>query len=131
MVMKIHKPLLLVTLHIAVLSGFGITQTSASQPKRVDVYSINQNFWDVTPGETLGEIVKQLLPDNPGLREKLLYQIVELNPDAFSQSNPDNLKANARLWLPNNSTAMQQVKDKNKYEVKSFSWGQVYKPRRN
>lgn len=106
-------------------------QVSAGQPKRVEVYSISQNFWDVTPGETLGDIVKQLLPDNAGLREKLLYQIVTLNPDAFSNSNPDNLKANIRLWLPNNASAMQQVKDKNKYDVKSFSWGQVNKPRRN
>ncbi|RDH82539.1 MAG: hypothetical protein DIZ80_09645 [endosymbiont of Galathealinum brachiosum] len=104
---------------------------SAGQSKRIEVYSISQSFWDVTPGETLGDIVKQLLPENAGLREKLQYQIVELNPDAFSNSNPDNLKANIRLWLPNNAPAMQQVKDKNKYEVKSFSWGQVNKPRRD
>lgn len=107
------------------------SQSPASQAKRIEVYSISQNFWDVAPGETLGDIVKHLLPDNAGLREKLLYQIVELNPDAFSQSNPDNLKANIRLWLPNNAPAMQQVKDKNKYKVKSFSWGQSYKARRN
>ncbi|MCW8933109.1 MAG: hypothetical protein OQK98_00150 [Gammaproteobacteria bacterium] len=113
-----------------VFSGF-FTYSSASQSKRVEVYSISENFWDVTPGETLGDIVKQLLPDNPGLREKLLYQIVELNPDAFSQSNPDNLKANVRLWLPNNAPAMRQVKDKKLFNVKSYSWGQVYTPRRD
>ncbi|MCW9048368.1 MAG: hypothetical protein OQK46_09855 [Gammaproteobacteria bacterium] len=111
-------------------SGF-FTYSSASQSKRVEVYAISQNFWDVTPGETLGDIVKQLLPDNPGLREKLLYQIVELNPDAFSQSNPDNLKANVRLWLPNNAPAMRQVKDNKLFNVKSYSWGQVYTPRRD
>jgi len=114
-----------------IFSGFLFANSFASQSKRVEVYSISQNFWDVTPGETLGDIVKQLLPDNPGLREKLLYQIVELNPDAFSQSNPDNLKANVRLWLPNNAPAMRQVKDKKLFNVKSYSWGQVYTPRRD
>jgi len=103
----------------------------ASQSKRVEVYSISQSYWDVSPGETLGDIVKQLLPDNPGLREKLLNQIVKLNPDAFSLSNPDNLKANVRLWLPNNAPAMRQIKNKALFTVKSYSWGQVYTPKRN
>ena len=97
--------------------------------KRVEVYAISQNYWDVKPGETLGEIVAQLLPDNPSMRSTLLHEIVKLNPDAFSQSNPDNLKANIRLWLPNNAAAMRNVVDKNKYDVQSFSWGQVYKPK--
>jgi len=113
-----------------IFSGLLISSSFASPSKRVEVYSISQNYWDVTPGETLGDIVKQLLPDNPGLREKLLYQIVELNPDAFSQSNPDNLKANVRLWLPNNAPAMRKVKDKKLFSVKSYNWGQVYTPRR-
>ena len=111
-----------------ILSGFLCSQASSDQSKRVEVYAISQSFWDVTPGETLGQIVKQLLPDNAALREKLLLQIVKLNPNAFSHSNPDNLKSNIRLWLPNNATAMQQVKDKNKYDVKYFSWGQISKP---
>jgi len=114
-----------------IFSGFLFSNCFASQSKRVEVYSISQNYWDVIPGETLGDIVKQLLPDNPGLREKLLSQIVELNPDAFSQSNPDNLKANVRLWLPNNAPAMRQGKDKKLFSVKSYSWGQVYRPRRD
>jgi len=120
-----------ISLLSVIFCGLLLTSSFASQSKRVEVYSISQNFWDVTPGETLGDIVKQLLPDNPGLREKLLYQIVELNPDAFSQSNPDNLKANVRLWLPNNAPAMRQVKDKKLFNIKSYSWGQVYTPRRD
>ena len=130
MAMKYNKILFLPTLLTIILTGLLCTQATAGQSKRIEVYSISQSFWDVTPGETLGDIVKQLLPDNPAMRKKLLNQIVELNPDAFSKSNPDNLKANVRLWLPNNAPAMQQVKDKNKYEVKSFSWGQVYKAKR-
>jgi len=103
----------------------------AGQSKRIEVYSISQNIWDVSPGETLGGIVKHLLPDNPHLHEKLQAQIVKLNPHAFSQNNPDRLKANTRLWLPNNIPAIPQIKNKIKYHIKSFSWGQVYKSKRN
>jgi len=122
---------LLTALFPAIFLCFLSLPSIAGQSKRIEVYSISQNFWDVSPGETLGDIVKHLLPDNPHLHEKLQTQIVKLNPLAFNQSNPDKLKANVRLWLPNNAQAMQQVKDKNKYEVKSFSWGQAYKPKRN
>lgn len=123
---KFSLPLLTI-----IFSGLFISHSFASQSKRVEVYSISQNYWDVIPGETLGVIVKQLLPDNPGLRNKLLKQIIELNPDAFSQSNPDNLKANVRLWLPNNAPAMRQIKNKKLFTVKSYNWGQVYKPKRD
>ncbi len=114
----------------AALISFFCARANAQPSNRVQVYAISQSYWDVAPGETLGEIVKQLLPDNMGLRKALQSKIIELNPNAFSRSNPDNLKANVRLWLPNNAPAMQQVKNKQKYEVKSFSWGQVYKPKR-
>jgi len=103
----------------------------AGQSKRIEVYSISQNFWDVSPGETLAGIVNYLLPDNPHLHEKLQVQIVRLNPHAFSQGNPDSLGANIRLWLPNNVPAIPRIKDKNIYHIKSFSWGQVYKSKRD
>jgi len=129
--MKKNIIVLLPTLLFSILISLLSAQAIADQSKRVEVYSISQNFWDVTPGETLGDIVKQLLPDNPGLRKQFQSEIVTLNPNAFSQSNPDNLKANVRLWLPNNAPAMRKAKDKNKFEVKSFNWGQVYKPKRD
>jgi len=102
--------------------------------KRIEVYSISQNFWDVKPGETLGEIVIKLLPHNPAKRESLALKILSLNPDAFSGGNPDKLRANIRLWLPNStlgSTLGIEHKTRNGlYEVKSFSWGQVYRTKR-
>lgn len=124
---------LLLAIHIFIFTSLISSSIYADQnkSKRIEVYSISQSFWDVTPGETLGDIVKQLLPDNPAMRKNLLLEIVKLNPDAFSHSNPDNLKANVRLWLPNNAPAMQSAQDKNRYDVKSFSWGQVYRPKRD
>lgn len=120
--MKYKTTLLIIAL---LLNGL----SHAGNSKRIEVYAISQNYWDVTPGETLGDIVKQLLPDNPSMRSTLQHNIVKLNPNAFSQSNPDNLKANVRLWLPNNASAMRRSVDKNKYKTESFNWGQVHRPK--
>jgi len=105
-------------------------EARAGVSKRIEVYAISQHFWDVVPGETLGDIVMQLLPENPQKRKILLKEILQLNPGAFSQSNPDNLKANTRLWLPNNAPARGLMMDKNRYETQSFSWGQVHRVKR-
>jgi len=115
---------------ICILASTAFSSTLANATKHVEVYAISQHYWDVAAGETLSGIVKQLLPDNPGLRKKLLFEIVALNPDAFSLNNPDNLKANIRLWLPNHSRAMRSTKKHSQSEIQSFSWGQVYKARR-
>ena len=118
----------------SLLFSTGLTDTLTRPTKRVEVYAISQFYWDVAAGETLGGIVKQLLPDNPGLRKQLLQEIVQLNPQAFSLNNPDNLQANIRLWLPNHAHGHSYIKqsliNKPHYNVKSFSWGQLYKPKR-
>lgn len=131
--MKRYVSLLMLCILFTSLSAYARADSHATtaKSKRIEVYAISQSFWDVTPGDTLGDIVKQLLPNNPSMRNTLLHEIVRLNPGAFSKSNPDNLKANVRLWLPNNSPAMRSTTDKNKYDIKSFSWGQVYRPKRD
>jgi len=83
------------------------------------------------PGDTLDEIVVQLLPGNPSMQKVLLSNILQLNPHAFSNNNSDQLKANVRLWLPNNTIITPGTPDKNKYESQSFSWGQVHRVKRN
>lgn len=103
---------------------------TADISKRIEVYSISQNYWDVIPGETLGEIVKQLLPDNQAKRDALLQQIVSLNPHAFADNQADKLRANVRLWLPNHSPIIRNSRNTKLYESQSFSWGQTYKAKR-
>lgn len=103
---------------------------TSSKSKRIEVYTISQSFWDVKKRDTLSEIIKQLLPDNPKMREILSKEIIQLNPDAFINNNPDRLKAHIRLWLPNNSQIIHSKIDSEKYEVRSFSWGQAYKLKR-
>jgi len=91
--------------------------------KRIEVYSAGQTYWDVDPGETLGDIVAQLLPNNPSRRGRLISEIVKLNPEAFSNGNPDFLKSSVRLWLPGHSSGLNKQINKDKYIIKEFSWG--------
>ena len=100
-----------------------------SDSKRIEVYSISQNYWDVQAGDTLSQIIKQLLPYNPAMRKSLSKEVVSLNPGAFIQNNPDMLKANTRLWLPNNAPKKTSTPDHSKYDVKSFSWGHIRTPK--
>lgn len=100
---------------------------TTSNSKRIEVYAISQSFWDVTQGESLSEIVLQLIPDNTSKREKLFNDILKTNPQAFLKNNPDKLKANVRLWLPNGAVVRDSPSLSNKYEIRSFHWGQIYR----
>lgn len=98
--------------------------------KRIQVYSVSQNFWDVKSGDTLGNIIKKLTPDNPATRDSLSQQIIHLNPNAFILGDANKLKANVRIWLPNGMPVSLRKNKKDKYEIRSFSWGQAYKIKR-
>jgi len=99
--------------------------------KRIEVYNISQNYWDVSPGDTLSNIVMQLLPYNSVMRKKLSSEIIKLNPHAFVQNQENSLKANVRLWLPNHISTANKSVDKDRYNIKSFSWGQINTPKGN
>jgi len=102
-----------------------VSYTAHADSRRIEVYSTGQTYWDVNPGETLGDIVAQLLPNNPSRRENLISEIVKLNPEAFSNANPDFLKTNVRLWLPGYSSGLNRQINKDKYIIKEFSWGYI------
>lgn len=98
---------------------------STGEAKRIEVYPLSQNFHDVASGETLQQIVLQLLPNRPAQRARLMQDIVQLNPSAFVKQNPNRLKAGVRLWLPNNPPRpAPQLQTSNRH-IESFSWGQV------
>lgn len=93
---------------------------------RIEVYPLSQNYWDIKTGDTLGEIVNTLLPDNVYLQQKLMRDIVALNPDVFPDGSPHRMLANKRLWLPNalqpdNTTAPSG------YVVETYQWGNIKK----
>ena len=118
------------TLTIVLLTTLGAASSAYAESKRVEVYSLSQNYWDTQPGETLGEIVKQLLPNNPSMQHKLMTDIVSQNPNAFPDGNADFMRANSRLWLPNNLIQTDSKADSRYTEVESFSWGNIKRPKR-
>ncbi len=120
---------LMIYLIAALLTGNSFLH--ASESKRIEVYAISQSFWDVRPGESLSEIVIQLLPEYPAMRKTLMHDIVDMNPSAFIQGDPNQLRAHSRIWLPDHINMLRKRKNANTYHIQSFDWGQVYTPKRN
>ena len=105
------------------------TATQATESKRIEVYSLSQNYWDTQSGDTLSKIVLHLLPNNPSKHAILKQDIVLLNPHAFIGANPERLLAGKRLWLP---VYMKQADTKTNpatTTVEQFSWGNIKRPR--
>ena len=106
------------------------SQSRSTDSKRIEVYSLSQNYWDTKSGETLGEIVQKLLPYNKGMQQQLMQDIMELNPNAFLENNPDHMQANKRLWLPNSMVKADTRVNQKHFSVESFAWGNIKRPRR-
>ena len=102
---------------------------SHAQSKRIEVYTLSQNYVDTRVGDTLGEIAARLLPSNPRMQQQLMSDILRLNPDAFIERNPDRLLANIRLWLPNHLSKADSTPDSSNIRVETYSWGNIKRPR--
>lgn len=103
--------------------------TTQIAPKRIEVYALSQNYWDTQHGDTLGEVVHHLLPNNPAKRQALQIDIIRLNPNAFIGSNPNRLLANKRLWLPGYMQQADSVANPATTTVEHYSWGNIKRPR--
>ncbi|MCW8855703.1 MAG: hypothetical protein OQK76_07040 [Gammaproteobacteria bacterium] len=103
-----------------------LLQTSVNaESKRIEVYASSQSYWDVQAGDTLSIIVQHIIAKPSSARQKLMNEILSLNPDAFINANPDRLKAGTRLWLPNGTDDIRKLYSNNRYQIKNYSWGQV------
>jgi hypothetical protein len=111
--------------------GFITAHADAEQTasRRIEVYSLSQNYWDTQDGDTLGSIVLHLLPNNPAKHEALKQDIVQLNPEAFIGGDPDKLLANRRLWLPGYMKQADTKADPDSTVVERYSWGNIKRPR--
>jgi hypothetical protein len=135
----IIKKAIKATTFLLLCSGF-ITSTAGTydnnsvakqtKPKRIEVYSLSQNYWDTQVGDTLGSIVQHLLPNNPSKRAALKQDIVRLNPGAFINSNPEQLLANKRLWLPSHMKQADSKADPATTKVERYSWGNIKRQRK-
>ena len=96
-----------------------------AESRRIEVYPLSQHYWDVKTGDTLGEIVDTLIPDNPYLQRKLMYDILSLNPDVFPDGNPHWMLANKRLWLPNAVKQPDTADNSHGYIVENYQWGSI------
>ena len=96
-----------------------------SESKRIEFYPLSKSYWDVQQGDTLGEIVNTLMPKNRYLQQKLMRDILSLNPDAFPDGNPHLLLANRRLWLPNAVKPPASPADSQDYRVETYQWGSI------
>ena len=99
------------------------------QSKRIEVYSLSQNYWDTHFGDTLGEIAHHLLPNNPSKRATLQQDILHLNPQAFIDGDPAQLLADKRLWLPGYMKQADSKVNPRTTTVETFSWGNIKRQR--
>lgn len=112
---------------IASHTGYATGEQQTS--KRIEVYALSQNYWDIQPGDTLGRIVQHLLPNNPTKHAALKKDIVLLNPQAFINGNPELLLAGKRLHLPGYMKQADSIANPAKTQVESFSWGNIKRDR--
>ena len=125
-----HARRTVILLLCAVVSFYANSAEAAQkQSRRIEVYALSQNYWDTKYGDTLDEIVIQLLPNNPSKREVLKQDIVRLNPDAFIKNDPAQLLANKRLWMPGYMKQADSKADPENTIVERYSWGNVKRPR--
>ena len=104
-------------------------EAKQTHSKRIEVYSLSQNYWDTHYGDTLGEITLHLLPNNPARHKALKRDIVHLNPHAFINGNPEKLLANQRLWLPGYMKQPDSKVAPATTTVETYSWGNIKRPR--
>jgi len=119
------------TLALSMCCVFMVSSAVAGQApsKRIEVYSLSQNYWDTQHGDTLAGIAFQLLPNNPSKREILKQDIVQLNPHAFIGSDPNRLLADKRLWLPGYMKQADSRANPATTIVEYYSWGNIKRPR--
>jgi hypothetical protein len=96
-----------------------------AESRRIEVYPLSQNYWDVQYGDTLGQIVETLLPRNRYLQARLMRDILSLNPDVFPDGNPSRMLANQRLWLPNSVKMPDTPADARGHTVETYQWGSI------
>ncbi len=103
---------------------------SNSESKRIEVYSLSQNYWDTRYGDTLSEIAHHLLPNNPTKRAALQNDILHQNPDAFIDGDPAMLLAGKRLWLPGYMKQADSSANPSTTIVETYSWGNIKRQRK-
>lgn len=100
--------------------------SGAEQSRRVYVFDLPQEYWDVVKGDTLSEIANGLLPNQPNQHVALMQAIFEMNPNAFIANDANFIHTGVRLWLPGSSLQTHQRSTPNEGDsTQTFSWGSI------
>jgi Tfp pilus assembly protein FimV len=110
---------------ILVLLVILCSNPAISESKRVHVYQLPQQTWNVRPGDTLSGIAAALLPGNPEQQRSLMQSILDINPQAFINDNPNRLLAHVKLILPGTIQTHSVPKEKSTTRVQQFNWGSI------
>jgi hypothetical protein len=99
--------------------------------KRVYVFQLPQQYWDVVKGDSLSAIAAKLLPAEPDKHHALMQAIYVMNPNAFIGGNRDRLRSDIRLWLPGSGlqTHGRHSSTPEDTSTTDFSWGNIKKQR--
>ena len=97
----------------------------SAESQRIEVHPQARAYIDVVTGDTLGEIVARLWPGMPNHQRRLQLEIVELNPQAFIDGDPNRLKTNIRLWLPGYANTLHHRQNQAPAQRQEFSWGYI------
>jgi Tfp pilus assembly protein FimV len=124
-----NKPVFMLAMTLLAVTVISSQAVAEARSTRIEVFALSMNYWDTQPGESLSEIVAHLLPNNPSKHTALQREIVELNPQAFINNDPNRLKANHRLRLPGYMAQPDSKIDDRSVTVESYSWGNIKRPK--
>ncbi len=102
---------------------FGLGSVASAE---VSNYSADIRYLHVQKGQTLHNIVKRLYPSRVREWPKISNEIVRINPHAFVNSDPTQMKAGVRLKLPQRAVIRSTpVKAQKKVGIVAQSEGSV------
>lgn len=110
-------------------TDYATKQDQPTRSKRIEVYSLSETYHDTRYGDTLSEIVYQLLPNNPVKQAALANEIISLNPQAFIDNDPQKMLANRRLKLPGYIKQADSHVDPETTTVETYTWGNIKRHR--
>ena len=82
---------------------------------------ISSGYYLVQPGDTLDEIIAQLVGETPIRRRIMREAFVQANPNSFRNGNPNYMLAGVRLRVPDADDIIELLFDMDSPEMRSMS----------
>ena len=82
---------------------------------------MNSGYYLVQPGDTLDEIIAQVVGETPIRRRIMREAFVQANPNSFRNGNPNYMLAGVRLRVPVAEDIIELLFDMDSPEMRSMS----------